>query len=266
MAYEPEQRRRRGYNRSMRRTSLPAWIGLAVLLAACRTGFDLKRYPTAEGLFRASLAQLEQKKWSSAVSGFEKLTNDLTVRDTLQVLSFYYLARAHSGAGDYILAANAFERLAQSFPDDSLAPRSLFEAAQAYERMWKNPELDPQYGEQALNSYQTLTRSYPRSVYKGKADTAIMRLEDRFAQKDFRTAEHYMGRRAWPSALLYYQDVVKQHPNTPTARKAYLRMVAAYREMEYADDAEDTCKILRQRYPNDAEVKNTCGAPRTSSQ
>jgi outer membrane protein assembly factor BamD len=249
----------------MRRPNLLILVGLVALASACRTGFDLKRYPTAESLFRESLHQLDRHKWSNAVAGFEKLTNDLTARDTLQVLSFYYLGRAHMGAGDYILAASAYQRLAESFPDDSLAPLSLFEAAQSYERMWKNPELDPQYGEQAMNAYQTLARSYPKSPYKGRADTALLRLEDRFAQKDFRTAEHYMGRRAYHSALLYYQDVVKQHPNTPTARKAYLRMVAAYRELEYADDAEDTCKILRERYPNDAEVRSACGSSRTAS-
>jgi hypothetical protein len=55
--------------------------------------------------------------------------------------------------------------------------------------------------------------------------------------------------------------VIRLHPNAPKTRDAHLRLLEAYREIKYAEDARDLCDAMRKAYPNDREVAEECGPP-----
>ena len=243
------------------------WIALLLIAvlgsAACSRGFQLRKFTTNDTLFAASLAEFNKKKWDNAVTGFEKLTLDLSARDTLLPLSHWYLAQAHEHKNEHILAATSFSRLAESFPDDSLADDALLAAGNAYLRLWRNPELDPQYGTLAQVQYRTLISVYPESPLRKDADAALLRIDEMFAEKDYRNAMHYVRRGAFDSSIIYFKDVVKNYPNTDHVRQSLLRMVEVYRrpQMNYKEEAAETCTTLRSAYPDDKEVVQICGGP-----
>lgn len=240
-------------------------VAAALLLAACARGFDVKRYQgNNERLYSASLAEFNKRKWDNAVAGFDKLTLELPARDTLLPRAYFYLGRAHAKQRDYILAAQAYTRLTESFPDDSLADKALYEAGYSYERMWRKPVLDAQYGLSAASTYRTLLSLYPNSPLRAAADEKVKRLDEWFARKDYENGMHYFRRKFYDSSIIYFTDVLKTYPDAPHARLAALRMVDAYRAIRYRDEAEETCSTLRTRYPSDAEVREACGAPRAA--
>jgi outer membrane assembly lipoprotein YfiO len=234
---------------------------LSVVAVGCGTKLDLKKFNgDNEALYRISLRAFERKHWDDAVVGFEKLTLDLPAHDTLLSRSYYYLAQAHEHKAEYLLAAQSYSRLAESFPDDSLADRSLYNSGSSYARMWRRPDLDAQYGTNALASFEQMVTLYPGSPLAPAGQRQITRLQDWFAIKDYKTGYHYQRRGAFDSAIIYYKDVVKNYPQTPTARLAQLRLVDAYRRIKYRDDANDVCTELRAQYPQDKEVRERCGA------
>jgi outer membrane protein assembly factor BamD len=245
---------------------LPLRHTLVVLLAlsgaACnRNGFNVARFRSNGELFQASLRQFQQRRWGNAVSGFERLTLELPARDTLFARALWYLGRAHRQRDEHLLAAQTFTRLAESFPNDTLADDALVEAGISYARMWRRPTLDPQYGESALQTLRTMLAVYPSSPEAPRAQREIERLLDRFAQKDFNTGMHYFRRKAYDSSLIYFRDVLEKYPDTPTARRAQLQMVEAFRRIEYREDVAETCASLHQRYPGDGAVREACGPP-----
>jgi outer membrane assembly lipoprotein YfiO len=245
----------------MHRFSWRAGVALLVGVAACRPVFKLSQYPTREGLYEASLRQYERRKWENAVSGFEQLTLDLPTRDTLLPRSFWYLAKSHQGAGEHVLAAQAFTRVFNSFPEDTLAARSALMAAREYAELWKRTDRDATYGETALAAYSSAITFYST---KPEADTAKMeygQIEDRFAQKDYDNGVYYMRMKFFDSANIYFNDVLRKFPGTPTARLAALRLVDSYRAIKYLADADDLCAQLRSRFPDDGDVKRSCPAP-----
>ena len=242
--------------------TLPArrMAALLVLVAigACSPSFKLTDFPSPVGLYEASLAQYRQGHWENAVTGFERLTLDLPARDSLLPLSHYYLGMAHVRRGDDLLAAQSLVRLVETFPSDTLSDDALYEAARSYQRLWRKPELDPQYGLAAIQAYETLLTAYPSSTLTEKAREEIGALNDMLAQKDFETGEYYFRRRAYDSAIIYFQDVAEQYPDTPTARRAQLRLRETYRKLNYREEGADVCRALRARYPDDAEVRSAC--------
>lgn len=246
------------------RTALLVCAG--ALAAGCSRGFEVRRYTgNPERLYQVSLNEYRKHHWDNAVAGFERLTSDLSARDTLLPRSHWYLGVAHERRGENLLAAQSFTRLAETFPDDSLADDALFSAGRAYQKMWRKPALDPQYGQQAIATYRTLLSTFPSSPLAPQATSRIGTLEQWLATKDYDTGMHYLRRKAFDSAIIYFKSVVRDYPTTPRAKDAYLKLHEAYRRIRYAEDARDVCDTLRQRYPADGDVRRECGAASVSA-
>jgi outer membrane protein assembly factor BamD len=231
---------------------------LLLLAAACHPEFEITKYPTNEALYRAATEEFARGRWDNAVAAYEKLTTDLPARDTLLPRAHWYLARAHQQKGEWVLAATSFSRLAESFPDDTLADDAALEAARSYRKLWRKPALDPTYGESALASYNTLLGLYPTSPLIPQARKELSELEEMFAQKNYLSGMYYFRRGGYDSGIIYFKDVISRYPASATARLAQLRLVDAYKKIRYREDAVEACAALRKSYPDDAEVRLTC--------
>jgi outer membrane assembly lipoprotein YfiO len=244
---------------SWRLTAALSMVGVA----ACRPEFQLKNFTTNDVLYKASLGEYQKRHWDNAILGFEKLTTDLPARDTLLPRSYWYLASSHQHQDELLLAAQSFERLVESFPEDSLADDAGLEAARSYRRLWRKPGLDPKYGGEALASYNTLIGLYPTSPLVAAAQKDIAELENWFAKKDYDAGMYYFRRKAYDSGILYFKDVLAKFANAPMARDAGLRLIEAYKAIRYKEDASELCAQMTLRYSTDREVASICsGIPK----
>lgn len=239
---------------------LVAALALGLAAAACRPSFVITKFPTNEALYKASLTEFRKHHWDNAVSGFDKLTLDLGIRDTLLVSSYWYLAQAHLRQGDKLLAAQAFSRLVESFPDDSLAPRAELAAGRAYQSLWHKPSLDETYGLTAMQTYTMLVQLYAQtdSAVADSARQQIAKLNEWFATKEYDSGMFYFRNDAWDSAILYFKEVASKWPETDHARLSMLRLAESYHKIHYTEDLADVCTQLRSLYPNDGKVRDDC--------
>jgi outer membrane protein assembly factor BamD len=237
-------------------------ILLALLLAAplaCKPPFDPKIYPSADKLYQAAMAEYKAGRYDNAAKAFEKLTLDLPARDPRLPLAFYYLAQSQEKNGENLLAATTYNRLIDAFPQDTLVDDALYNSGRAYEDEWRHPELDATYGRSAIAAYESLLASYPDSPYAKRAQSELAKLDEWLAEKDYNTGYLYLKRKAFDSAILYFKDVIRQHPNARKTKDAYLRLLEAYRAIKYTEDARDLCDTMRKAYPSDREVLKACG-------
>lgn len=242
----------------IKRTRLLAIVSLAMVAGCHKGGFQPLKFPSHQALFDASLSELRKHKWDHAVAGFEKLTTDLPARDPLLPEAYYYLGQAHFGHHEYILAAQSFSRVAENFPEDSLADRATYETGVSYAKLWRRPALDPEYGETARSTFQSFLAAYPDSPLRDSAQKQIDRLDEWFATKDYNNGVTYYKRKAYDSGIIYFRDVVKDYPKTDGARKSLIRLVQSYRAIKYKEDVAETCGTLEQRYPKDKDVDKVC--------
>ena len=235
---------------------------LALLIAAplaCKPPFHPKTYPSADKLYQAALAEYKARRYDNAAKAFEQLTLDLSARDPRLPLAYYYLAQSQSRNGEYLLAAGTYNRLIDAFPQDSLVDDAFYLSGLAYEREWRQPQLDPTYGKNAQTAFESLVGSFPDSQYAPLAKKELDKLDEWFARKDYDTGYLYLKRKAFDSAIIYFKDVIRLHPNARTTRDAYLRLHESYRAIRYVEDARELCDVMRKTYPNDHEVSKTCG-------
>jgi outer membrane protein assembly factor BamD len=235
---------------------------LALLLAAplaCKPPFNPKTYPSADKLYQAAVAEYKARRYDNAAKAFEQLTLDLSARDPRLPLAYYYLAQSQSRNGEYLLAAGTYNRLIDAFPQDSLVDDAFYLSGLAYEREWRQPQLDATYGKNAQTAFESLVGSFPDSQYAPLAKKELDKLDEWFARKDYDTGYLYLKRKAFDSAIIYFKDVIRLHPNAKTTRDAYLRLHEAYRAIRYVEDARELCDVMRKTYTNDREVSKTCG-------
>ena len=228
--------------------------------AACKPAFDPKVYPTTDKLYEVAMAKYKARNWEDASKAFEKLTTDMGIRDPRLPSVYFYLGQSQEKQGMHLLAATTFNRLVDAFPQDTLVDDALFYSGRSYEKLWRKPALDAQYGQSALTAYESLLSFSPDGPYTARAKASIAKLDNWLAIKDFDTGYLYLKRKAYDSAIIYFKDVIRLHPNAPKTREAYLRLLEAYRAIKYADDARDTCDAMRKAYPSDREVREACGA------
>jgi len=240
---------------------------LALLLAAplaCKPPFDPKIYPNADKLYQAAMAEYKAGRYDNAAKAFEKLTLDLPARDPRLPPAFYYLAQSQGKNGEDLLSAATYNRLVDAFPQDTLVDDALYLSGRGYEREWRHPELDATYGRSAITAYESLLASYPDSPFAKNARDRLAKLDEWLAEKDYNTGYLYLKRKAYDSAILYFKDIIRLHPNAKKTKDAYLRLLEAYRAIKYTEDARDLCDAMRKAYPNDREVLKACGpAPST---
>jgi outer membrane protein assembly factor BamD len=240
------------------RPLLPALLLLAPL--ACKPPFNAKLYPSADKLFPVAMAEYNAHRYDNAAKAFEQLTLDLAARDPRLPLSFYYLAQSQSHQGENLLAAATYNRLIDAFPQDTLVDDALYLSGRAYQKEWRHPELDATYGNNAVTAYQSLLASYPDSPFAAPAKKELTMLDEWLAKKDYTTGYLYLKRKAFDSAILYFKDVIRLHPNAPSTKQAYLRLLESYRAIRYTEDARDLCDAMRKAYPADGDVRDACGA------
>jgi outer membrane protein assembly factor BamD len=233
---------------------------VATALTGCGRGFQPRDYATPEALFQATLLEFQQKKWDNAQLGFERLTSDLSSRDPLLAPAYFYLALTHEKKQEFLLAAQAFERVTDGFPDDTLAPTAMLGSGRAYQSMWRRPSLDPEQGQKAASVLRALLSSYPDAKETEDARRRITQLEEWFAAKDYQTAVHYIKvRPVVDGAIIYLKDIVSTYPTTKAARLSWLRLHELYTKIRWKDDAAETCAAMWKAYQGDAEVKAACG-------
>ena len=233
---------------------------------ACKPVFNAGAFGSTDALYAAAMTEYNAKRWENATRAFERLTTELSPRDPRIGLAYFYLAKAQEKRGDHLLAAKSYSRVYEIAPQDTLADDALLASGVAYQRMWRKPVLDAEYGENAITQYQTLHSLYPESPLLPRADAQLKKLDEWFAIKDFSTGYHYLKRKAYDSAIIYFKDVIRLHPNASKTRDAYLRLHDAYRAINYKDDMRDLCDAMRKAYPSDREVRDACGpAPAASA-
>ena len=252
-----------GFHSAMRRFTI---IATVVVGAGCGGhGFRVRDYVTPETLMEASRREFRQGHFTSAKAGFQRVTFEVPTSDPLGGEARYYLAECLFGNGEYAEAAKEFRKVADDYQEHPLAPDALLRAGDALAAQWNRSELDPTSGEEAVASYQELSARYPDSRAAERARVKIQALGDKFAEKEYRAGIFYYRLKAYDSAIIYFRAVAADYGESAFAAQALIKLVEAYRRINYNEEIKETCAHLRQYYPRAEGLSRVCPAPETAA-
>lgn len=233
-------------------------IGL-LLLAACSAKTQEAQQITADELYAEAQEALSNRKWSDAITAFERFSLQFPTHPRVQEAR-YRLSEAYFGKKEYITSATEFARLASDFPAGPWADDARFKVCESYYKLSPKPPLDQQYTRGAIDHCQSLETYYPTSEYVPQAQKLVAELTNKLADKHYRNAEFYYKRGAIDSAILYYEMTLRDFPTTDFAARSLLRLFQAYTTLGYKEEAEAAKARLIKDYPASDAAKQVQGA------
>lgn len=240
-------------------TSMRAVCWLLVLgMAACIHRNRSAPALAPEQSLALARAQFRAGKFTKALQTFRRVQFELPPNDPALPEVHYSMAESEFQSGQLVDAAHDFRNVADQYPGSAYAPVSLLRAGDANMRLWRNPELDPSYGEAALAIYQDLAGRYPDSEAAARAQLHVRQLRNWFADKAYKNGIFYFKRRAWDSGIIYFKDIVANYPEAARAPDALLRLADTYRAIGYKEELQEACAHLRRFYPQVGGIDKSC--------
>ena len=234
----------------MKKTGRLAAFALAFAgLAGCGARQTPLSELSADELWVRGVEEYNDEDWSGAIRYFERYIlvggSDPRVHQAR-----YYVGQAHFENGEYVTAAAEFSRLAGDLGRMDLADDARFMACQAYDELSPDPQLDQEYTRAAIDHCQALLEYFPDSEFADDAREIVDDMWNKLAEKLYEGGDWYLRRRAYDSAIIYYEDVVEQYPQTEYAPKALGRLIEIFDRLGYQEELEEARKRLKEQYPN----------------
>lgn len=246
---------RTGYSR---RALLALGFGLAV--AACGPRGPTLAQLDAETLLARGMTAFQDEDWDEAIRHLERLSFVAPTHPRIGEIR-YRLAQAHFSKREYITAATEYGRLANEMPSDTLADDARWGVCRSYRRLSPNPQLDQEYTYSAMNHCDALVQLYPESEFAQQARNVVREMRDKLGRKVYQGGDWYFRRNAFDSAIIYFEDVVDDFPDTPSAPAALLRLHQIYTLLEYEEEATAVREQLLSRYPDSPQAMEVRGGP-----
>lgn len=170
------------------------------------------------------------------------------------------MARSHMETGDYVTAGAEFLRVATEFPSDPEAVEARFGLCDAYHRLSPKPQLDQDYTVAAISYCESYAGLYPAEANAQQATSWVGQMREKLATKSYQNGFFYFRRGLYDAGLVYFNEVLEQHPRSTVAPAALLRVVESYQRMGYREEEAAARQRLQAEYPQSAEARTSTPA------
>lgn len=225
----------------LRRLLLPLLpIALALLTTACSDSAQTLKRGSSEERFLKGKAAFDDEDYQEA----EQIFNTIILQDPASDYADdaqFYLAESYFRDGDYKLAAFNYNRLRTSFPNSPFYRQAFFQSGESYYNSSLTYDRDQRETRYAVDVFRSFSSIYATDSLAGIARARVAELQGKLAQKDYMTGELYMKMEDYKAAMVYYDRVIEQYPDTEYARLAAGRKKTAQFELDKVN-AEDRIK------------------------
>lgn len=145
------------------------------------------------------------------------------------------IGAAREKQSDFPLAVKAYERAADRYHDQKkIAADAVFRAGLAYNKQSKAAEYDQDTAARAIAMFTDFMTLYPDDPRVPEARRIIAALRTEQARGSYQIARFYEGNKRWNGAVIYYNEVVSQDPNSQYASVAKERIATLKKRMDSA--------------------------------
>lgn len=229
-------------------------VVLAGTLAACGGNPRPATAPGPDALFTRGMELYQQGSHRRAAETLQQFVEQ-HAGDPRVPQALLTRGRAHMGAREHVLAVADFTRVVTDFATNPLARDARFALCETYVALAPRPALDQAYTRAAVQWCDQYGTAYASTPEAAQAQRYVVEMRSRLAQKVYENGLFYFRRRWNDAALVYFNEVANEYPETAQAPAALLRLYETYGRMRYEQEqAEVRARLLRD-YPQSAEAR-----------
>ena len=140
---------------------------------------------------------------------------------------FYMFAYCDFYLEDYLLASHRFTEFTKTFPTSKYTEECSFMSAYSYYKLSPPTKLDQSNTYSAISNLQIFVDRYPHSSRVDTCNTLIVELERKIEIKAVDGANQYKKMQDFSSAVLTYENILKDFPDTKYREEIYFKMYDA---------------------------------------
>jgi outer membrane protein assembly factor BamD len=237
-----------------------ALSGGVLLLGAC-SGASRWDGLDAPALYRLAQQEVEEDDLGDAEETLDRLLLGFPEFDSLAEASLL-LGDTYFDDEKYITAASQYSRFTARFPNHPQVPRASFRVCESYGNLSRKSQRDQQPTGEALNVCRNVAAQYFGNPYADSAATIAGEMIAKLAKRKYEEARFYMRIDAWDGAVIYFEDLVEEYPETEWAPRALAGIMEAYGEIAknspdlgYEQEIEIARERLLTTYPLSPEAE-----------
>lgn len=257
----------RGYMQPMIHSRPFRRAAIALLAAAALPGCAIFRTPpplTVESAYAQGMEAYNAGRWGRAAELLGQFVPNASGDPRLKT-ALMALARAHMETRDYVSATADYLRVATEFPRDPEAQDARFGLCNAYHRLSPRPQLDQEYTTAAITYCESFASIYPGTPQARQAQEWVAEMRGKLAEKEYGNGFFYFRRGLYDAAVISFNNVLMNFPDTRWAPTALLRLVEAYGRMGYREEEAAARERLLRDYGQSPEARNLAAAPADSA-
>lgn len=231
----------------MTRFSLALFLtvfSVALVATSCSSSDTLEQRRTVDQIFAEAMEAYNDGDWVDALAKFDIIKLQYPTSQ-FAADAQYYIAEVNFQRGEYILAAFNYNVVRRSFPTSPRAKESAFKIGQCYEEMALPSDRDQDYTQKAISAYTEFQSIYPRDSLAIQSLERIRSLRDRLAERYIVIAEHYEKTESRRAAVIYYDLVLSEYPDSHYYEQALVSKIRALFGMGKIEETRAAIALYR---------------------
>lgn len=229
-------------------SKFPVFFVLAIIMVSC-SGAGLKKQASPREQYDYAMEKYNKNKFFDAQMAFQRLVFSFpgqTFIDTAQ----YYLGMSFYKMKQHPEAIAEFRKLLSSYPSSPFADDAQFQVAICFYDQSPKYYLDQSETYDAIDEFSMFLTRYSRSPRKEEAQTKLNELYDKLAKKLYKNGELYLKLHDYEPALIYFEQVRDNYPNTEWAKYAFYNSGVAMKKQGRVSDALETFQNFVLAFPD----------------
>lgn len=140
--------------------------------------------------------------------------------------AYFQIGQAREKQKKWSDAIEAYNTILDKYPGSDLADDAQYQIGYAWLNAASEPDYDQSAAEKSIEAFQDFLLKFPNSEKIAQAKEHIAQLKGRITQGAFNIAKFYEGQKNYKAAFIYYNEVVRQNPDSSQGKAAKERIEA----------------------------------------
>ena len=203
---------------------------------------------SAATYFKEGETYFDKGLYEDAVTAWGKV-RDSYYSPELNVLAEMKIAEAYYLDEKYIEAATAYEDFLKQHPDDPRSEEALYRLGMSYYNQILSIDCDQTATRNALVTFQTYLKRFPKSPHAEEVKVFVSRCEDTLAGHELYVGRFYLQSHHPAAAVERLQGIFKLYPNFLGRDAAWFYLGQAYLRTGQRQAAIEAFNTLYRDFP-----------------
>ncbi len=140
--------------------------------------------------------------------------------------AYFQVGQAREKQGKWTKAIEAYNMILDKYPNSDMASAAQYQIGFAWLSAASKPDYDQSAAQKSIEAFEDYISRFPKSEKVEQAKKHIAELKSRITQGSFDIAKFYESQKNYKAAYVYYNEVIRENPDSDQAKFAKERVEA----------------------------------------